>query len=348
MRMRRLEDDKRRMIREAIQSDIEGRLGKAHKVRVQGRISRWLWASFLSVTAVLAMPSFVTSRGKASLSVVKANTTTAQSFVAEPAPEPAVPLPEPSDVNLAVLPLAVKRIVIDPGHGGEQAGAISNTGLAEKNVTLDIALRLRQLMDRSPFEAILTRETDQTVSLADRVAFANSRKADLFVSIHINWMEPRSIRPLETYYVGPSRDPHVLQLATIENRESGYSLSEYHQLVEKVFLDTRRNESHLLANRINAELYRSLRQRNPELQDRGVKMAPFAVLVGTQMPAVLAEVSSLSNDDDDQLLKDEEYRQQIAVALFRGITAYANNLNDYRSKGTNPDGKTRRNDLCRN
>jgi N-acetylmuramoyl-L-alanine amidase len=195
-------------------------------------------------------------------------------------------------------------------------------------------------MEGSPFEVELTRDRDQTVSLADRVAFANSRKADLFISIHINSMQPRSVHPLETFFVGPSQEPHVLQLAGLENRDSGYSLSQYHQLLDKVFLDARRNESHLLAKSIDEELYRSLKQRNPELQDRGVKTAPFAVLMGTEMPAVLAEVSSVSNAGDVQLLRDEQYRQRIAEALFEGITSYVNNLNGYRSKGIRPDGKS--------
>jgi N-acetylmuramoyl-L-alanine amidase len=185
----------------------------------------------------------------------------------------------------------------------------------------------------------MTRETDQTVSLANRVAFANSKKADVFVSIHINWMQPRSIRPLETYYVGPSNDPRVLQLAGLENRDSGYTLSEYRELLDKVYLDVRRNESHRLAQRIDTELYRSLKPLNPKLDDRGVKMAPFAVLVGTQMPAILAEVSSLSNSEDDKLLRDEQYKQKIAVSLFEGITTYAKNLSSSGKRDSAPNGK---------
>jgi N-acetylmuramoyl-L-alanine amidase len=153
-------------------------------------------------------------------------------------------------------------------------------------------------------------------------------------------MQPRSIRPLETYFVGPSKDPHVLQLASIENRDSGYSLSQYRQLLEKVYLDVRRNESQALAKSVDAELYSSLKPLNPTLNDRGVKMAPFAVLVGTQMPAVLAEVSSLSNDEDDKLLKDQQYKQKIAVALFKGITSYAKNLNRSGKRGGTLNGTT--------
>ncbi len=186
----------------------------------------------------------------------------------------------------------------------------------------------------------MTRDADQTVTLADRVAFANSKKADLFVSIHINWIPQRSIRPLETFYVGATKDPQVLKLASIENRDSGYSLSEYRQLLDKLYLDVRRNESQTLAKSIDTELYRSLKPLNQKLDNRGVKMAPFAVLVGTQMPAVLAEVSSLSNDEDDKLLKDDQYKQKIAIALFKGITSYAQNLNSSGKRGGTLNGTT--------
>ncbi len=332
--MRSLENTKRQMIREVIQTNLENRARKVRHKRLRWQFLRWAWAALMTVTAVLVMFPSVISRGKTSSSIaVNASAAKVHPLLEQRTDEPPVPQTPPSDVNLAVLPLSVKRIVIDPGHGGDQFGAISNTGLAEKDVTLDIALRLRELMKQSPFEVLLTRETDQTVTLADRVAFANSKKADLFVSIHINSMQPRSIRPLETYYVGASNDPQVLQLASVENRQSGYSLSEYRQLLEKVYLDVRRNESRELANTVDAELYRSLKPLNPKLNDRGVKTAPFAVLVGTQMPAVLAEVSSLSNSDDDKLLKDEQYRERIAASLFEGIRIYAKSLNGPGKRG---------------
>jgi N-acetylmuramoyl-L-alanine amidase len=235
-------------------------------------------------------------------------------------------------MNRTALPLSVKRIVIDPGHGGKQHGAISESGVSEKDITLDIALRLRRLMENAPFEVLMTRQTDESLPLEKRVAFANTSNADLFVSIHVNWMEPREIRPLETYYVGATNDPAVIKLAGIENRDSSYSLADYRRLLDKIYLDTRRDESYMLAKTINTELYQSLSQINPELENRGVKMAPFAVLVGTQMPAVLAEVSCLSNEDDVKLLTNADYREAIAQALLRGILSYANNLNGSEKK----------------
>src|SRR5262249_22150858 len=157
------------------------------------------------------------------------------------------------------------------GHGGAQRGAVSDSGVAEKDITLDIALRLRRLLDESLFDVLMTRDRDQTLSLEQRVAFANTSRGDLFVSIHINWIPRREIRPLETYDVGPTDDPAALRLARAENRESGYSFAAYRALLDKIYLDTRRDESHALAWNINTELYRSLKEVSPELENRGVK-----------------------------------------------------------------------------
>jgi N-acetylmuramoyl-L-alanine amidase len=283
--------------------------------------------------AHLAVPSLVVSRGKGPSSdpaaVDMANPLLP---VGSHLLNAATPLSALYRMNRAALPLSVRRIVIDPGHGGKQHGAISESGVSEKDITLDIALRLRRLMENAPFEVLMTREADETLPLEKRVDFANANNADLFVSIHVNWMEPREIRPLETYYVGATNDPALIKLASIENRDSGYSLADYRRLLDKIYLDTRREESHRLAKAINGELYQSLSQINPELENRGVKMAPFAVLIGTQMAAVLAEVSCLSNEDDVKLLTNADYREKIAQALLRGILSYANNLNGSEKK----------------
>jgi len=203
---------------------------------------------------------------------------------------------------------------------------MSDAGVSEKEITLDLALRLHELLSNAAFEVLMTRETDATISLERRVAFANANRADLFVSIHVNWIPRREIRPLETYYVGPTDDPDALRLARVENRDSGYRLASYRQLLEKIYLDTRRGESHELAKTVNAELFRAMREVNPRLENRGVKMAPFAVLVGTEMPAILVEVSCLSNEEDVSLLTKADYRGKLAEAILRGIRAYASAL----------------------
>ena len=273
---------------------------------------------YLSLPAKVGSP--VTARAEAS---VPARSRAAPSESPQSAPQ---------RLARAVLPLPIKRIVIDAGHGGAQAGALADSGASEKEITLDLALRLRRLLQDASFEVLLTRETDVTMSLEQRVAFANARRADVFVSIHVNWIWRRDVRPVETYHVGPTDDPAVLKLAGAENRESGYSLGAYRRLLEKIYIDERRDESRALARTINAELYRALSAVNPGLENRGVKMAPFAVLVGTEMPAILVEVSCLSNEDEAELLTTDDYRAQIAAALLRGIRSYSRDLDGVAKK----------------
>ncbi|MEO6165386.1 MAG: N-acetylmuramoyl-L-alanine amidase, partial [Candidatus Binatia bacterium] len=235
-------------------------------------------------------------------------------------------------LDKGAVPLSIKRIIIDPGHGGE-SGAISESGLMEKEITLDVALRLRRLMENGPYDVLLTRETDKSVRLDKRVAFANENKGDLFVSIHVNSMEPKTLRALETYYVGPTDDPATLRLASIENKDSGYSLSDYKKILEKIYVDARHDESRIFAKTIQAQLHHSLKAINPGLVNRGVKTAPFVVLIGTQMPAILVEISALSNDEEVKLLTKEAYRENIALALLQGIKNYARNFNIPDRKG---------------
>ena len=264
------------------------------------------------------------------------NPVTARAEAAVPAGGRAAPSEAPQAVPQrlarAVLPLPIKRIVLDPGHGGAQVGALADSGASEKEITLDLALRLRRLLQDTSFEVLLTREADVTMSLEQRVAFANARRADVFVSIHVNWISRRGVRPVETYHVGPTDDPAVLKLAGAENRESGYSLGAYRRLLEKIYIDERRDESRALARTINAELYRALSAVNPGLENRGVKMAPFAVLVGTEMPAILVEVSCLSNENEAELLTTDDYRARIAAALLRGIRSYSRDLDGVAKK----------------
>jgi N-acetylmuramoyl-L-alanine amidase len=335
---------KRRLIQEVVRHNVESAAGVRSTAVAARRptFPVWFWGAVLAVAlAYVSHPLQVISTDRASPRVASR----VEPGILQPAPDTTpvvtaetptmeIPLSAPRPLNRALFPLSVKRIVIDPGHGGNNGGAISKAGVSEKEITLDIALRLRRLMEEASMDAVMTRQTDRTMSLAERVEFANASHADVFVSIHINWMEARKIRPLETYYVGPTDDPAVTELAHRENGESGYSLADYRRLLEQVFIDTRRDESRRLAKTINAELYRSLREINPMLQDRGVKMAPFVVLVGTQMPAILVEVSCLSNEDEVELLKNAYYREKIALALLKGIRSYADNLKGLAQKGS--------------
>ena len=233
----------------------------------------------------------------------------------------------PAPIDLAVLPLAVRKIVIDPGHGGKDTGTSTPSGLTEKEVTLDIGRRLRRLLEQAAFEVVMTRDKDEAVPLRQRTALANAQGADLFVSIHLNWMDQG--RGTETYYLGPTEDPELLQLAARENRDSGYSLAAFRKLLDHIYLSVRRDESRRLAESVQRTLVTVLRQRHPTLVNRGVKTAPFAVLVGTEMPAILAEVACLSHPEEASLLATPQYRQDIAQALLQGIRAYAQALNRF-------------------
>ena len=236
-----------------------------------------------------------------------------------------LPTVAPGALDRGVLPLPVRKVVLDPGHGGASRGAEGPGNLVEKSLSLDIAERLRGLLEDSSFEVAMTRYADETVTLEERAQIANELEADIFVSIHLNWIETHE-RGVETYYLGPTDDPYVTELAAEENRNSGYSLSDFRRLLEQVYVHARQEESRHLTGEIHGSLYGSLKEMSPDLRDRGVKTAPFIVLTGTQMPAVLAEVSCLSNSEEAQLLLRSEYRQFIAEALFRGIESYSDRM----------------------
>jgi N-acetylmuramoyl-L-alanine amidase len=230
----------------------------------------------------------------------------------------------PAPIDSSVLPLAVHKIALDAGHGGDSHGTRTPLGLLEKDITLDIARRLRQLLEaQHGFEVVMTRDDDGAVSLADRAATANRLGADVFLSVHVNWIEDRAARGVETYYLGPTDDPFLNRLAASENRDSGYSMADMRQLLDGIYAGVRQDKSRQLAEMVQTALFRSLGRVNPKIDNRGVKSAPFIVLLSTRMPAILAEVSCLSNAEEARLLARPLYRQYIAEALASGLRAYA-------------------------
>jgi N-acetylmuramoyl-L-alanine amidase len=233
---------------------------------------------------------------------------------------------ESAPLDPAAFPLAVERVVLDPGHGGDSIGTRTPSGLSEKELALDIAVRVREFLERRGLEVVLTRDGDADLPLAERARRANDEGADLFVSIHLNWIENRLVRGVETYYLGPTDDPFLTQLAAAENRDSGYSLADLKRLVEEVYVGVRQQESRRLAEHVQASLLTALRGVNPGVEDRGVKTAPFIVLMTAEMPAILAEVSCLSNEREAELLARPLYREHIAEAVAAGIRAYAESL----------------------
>jgi N-acetylmuramoyl-L-alanine amidase len=335
--MSSIEETKARLMRGVVQDNIN----VLQNVRVtpikHHRSQRWLWTlggvfaagTIYSATFLL---SLTTSKAPAvSAAVPAAHEVSALKI--EPIPATEIALLTPRPIDRVAIPLSIKTVVIDAGHGGEP-GTTAESGVTEKEITLDLALRLRRLLKNAPFKVLLTRETDQSMSLEKRVGFANENRADLFLSIHANWMEPHTIRALETYYVGPTDDPAALKLVSRENKDSGYSLSDYKQILEKIYVDARRDESRALAKSMQAQLFGTLKERNPALENRGIKTAPFVVLIGTQMPAILVEVACLSNEEEADLLTKEDYRENIAMALARGIRSYANTLKAAERKGS--------------
>lgn len=243
--------------------------------------------------------------------------------------EAGTPLP----IDPAVFPLGIRHVVVDPGHGGTSPGTSDARGLVEKEVTLDIGLKLRDLLQRGGYRVTISRETDASVSLEERAILANRAGGDIFVSIHLNWLDNRTKRGVETYYLGPTDDPRLARLAAIENQDSGYSMADYKGLLERIYLGLRRDESQRLAASVQQALLGQLRKTSPDLVDRGVKTAPFLVLVGTDMPAILAEVSCVSNEREAKMLRDDAYRQKIAEALYQGIRRFSGESSSDTKKG---------------
>lgn len=329
-------ETKARLLRGVVQDNIDvvhGTRFKRHKRRTN-QLKMGLWASLVAAgLAYLTAPLPVVSRGSAPTASAPQISPAMATLNVDQTPEAEVPLSHPRPIDRSAIPLSIKTIVIDPGHGGDP-GAISESGVTEKEITLDVALRLRRILRQGPFQVLITRDSDRRLSLDERVAFANNNKADLFLSIHVNSMEPHTIRALETYYVGPTDDPHTLKLASRENKESSYSLSDYKQILEKIYVDARRDESRAVAKTIQSQLFQSLKAKNPELENRGVRTAPFVVLIGTKMPAVLVEIACLSNEQEVELLTKQDYRENIALALAQGIRRYANSFTLASRKGS--------------
>lgn len=222
-----------------------------------------------------------------------------------------------------IFGLGVRTVVIDPGHGGKDPGARGPLGTVEKDLTLDIARRLKaRLQKERDLQVVLTRDTDLSLPLSRRVALANAANADLFISIHTNYLPNGRVNALETYYFGPHQDEDTLQLAERENRDSQYGMGEFRALLEKAGDTVKLQESRTLALAIQDSLSRNIKRYNRHVFDLGIKAAPFIVLLGVNAVSVLAEVSCLSSADEERRLNTEQYREEIASYLEQGITNY--------------------------
>lgn len=349
MRAEKTERVRRRLLEAAVADNLETIRGLPPRALRRGNRVWAIWlrrAPLLLIPLTLAASTYIAANNPRSSAapVVRA----AMMPAAAPPAAPAVqydaptatlanavfPAPPLQRVKSTAFPLSVRRIVLDAGHGGTDAGA-TTFGAAEKDITLDIGRRLAGLLENKGFEVVTTREDDSTVALRDRARLANESRGDIFVSIHVNTiLKYTASRGIETYYLGPTSDPSLTQLAASENSQSGYSLADLRKLLDGVYADARREESQQLAASVQQSLYSRLKESDPGLENWGVKKAPFIVLVATDMPAILAEVGCLSNSHEAKLLRTDAHRQKIAEALFHGIHAYAAANDSPQKKGT--------------
>jgi N-acetylmuramoyl-L-alanine amidase len=234
------------------------------------------------------------------------------------------------------LGLKIGKIVIDAGHGGHDTGTIGPDGLLEKDLVLDVALRLGRALEHQGFEVVYTRDDDTFVPLETRTAIANKAQADLFLSIHANSSKDATARGVETYYLNFTQSTDALEVAARENAVSDKSIHELQDLVKKITLKDKLEESREFASDVQNSLYGNLSARDKALKNRGVKKAPFIVLIGANMPSILAEISFVSNPTDEQRLQTPEYRQKIAEALYKGVNHYIDGLSGVK---VSPHGK---------
>jgi N-acetylmuramoyl-L-alanine amidase len=229
------------------------------------------------------------------------------------------------------LGLKLSRVVIDAGHGGHDTGSIGPTGYAEKELVLDVAMRLKQLVETElGAEVVMTRSEDTFVPLETRTAIANEQQADLFISIHANSSRVRSVRGVETYFLNFTSSREALETASRENAASERSIHELQDLVKKIMLRDKVDESRELAQHIQ----HAMATRKGAGTDRGIKQAPFIVLIGADMPSILAEISFISNPQEERQIKTPAYRQAIAEALFDGVRSYAESLSGTKTAKT--------------
>jgi N-acetylmuramoyl-L-alanine amidase len=232
---------------------------------------------------------------------------------------------------IRALGLKVGRVVIDPGHGGYDKGSTGPGGLMEKDLVLDVAQRLGKLIEqRLGSEVIYTRSDDTFIPLEARTERANESKADLFLSIHANSSQYPSVSGVETYYLNLTSARDALDLASRENAGAQRSIHDLGDIIQKITQRDKTEESREFANQMQAALFGAASRSNPNAKNRGVKKAPFVVLIGATMPSILAEIGFVSNSREETLLKRADHRQKLAEALYRGLSRYAETLSHFQ------------------
>jgi len=241
---------------------------------------------------------------------------------------PQAPQPAKSGYSLVrQLGLGIERIVIDPGHGGNDPGCIGKSGLQEKQVVLDVCQRLKKLLSQnSSWQVVLTRESDILIPVENRTVIANQKQGDIFISVHANANPSKKRSGVETFYLNFSQDPSVNAIAARENATSTKNISQMKEIIKKIVQNSKIVESKELAEKIQKNLVKNLSQTYKNVKDLGVKGGPFWVLIGGEMPSVLVEISHMSNPQEEARLKTSAYRQLIAQGIYQGILDYIHSL----------------------
>lgn len=239
-------------------------------------------------------------------------------------------LPPPPKLKTSIirqLGLGIQRVVIDPGHGGKDPGCIGiQHKLQEKKVVLDVALRLKALLESLGLEVIMTRETDIYLPPETRTLIANQKQADIFISVHANANRNRKLSGVETFYLNLNQDPTVVETAARENATSTKNIGQMRETIKKILQNTKIPESKELAQTIQKNLVHTLSQKYSAVRDLGVKGGPFWVLIGAEVPSVLVEISYLSNQAEEEKLRNPQYLERVALGIYQGIIAYKSSL----------------------
>jgi N-acetylmuramoyl-L-alanine amidase len=261
-------------------------------------------------------------------------------LIQPPAAAP-VPTRDGQSTLTRALGLKIGRIVIDAGHGGHDTGTIGPTGLMEKDLCLDVALRLGKIIQQKlpGADIVFTRSDDTFIPLEDRTRIANEAKADLFISIHANSSPDHGARGIETYYLNMKGSPEAMAVAARENAVSQEGIHDLEEVVKKIARTEKIDESREFAEDVQDSLSKRVQKAAKPVKNRGVRKAPFVVLIGADMPSILTEISFLSNPADEQLLKKPEYRQRVAEGLYQGVSDYLQSMNSMAVNGSSKPGR---------
>ena len=235
------------------------------------------------------------------------------------------------------LALGVSRIVIDPGHGGRDFGAPGYLkGIHEKKVVLAISKKLsKKIREKLNCEVLMTRTRDRYLTLEERTAIANTKNADLFISIHTNSTRDRRAFGIETYFLNLATDKDAILVAARENATSAKNISDLQTILNDLMQNAKINESSRLAAHVQTAMYHHMRKRYSRIKNLGVKQAPFYVLLGAQMPSILVETSFISNSRECKRLVSSKYQNQLCDAIVQGIQNYIKEINPMAFSGTN-------------